>query len=366
MTSISAEQIAGLDEALRSAFSSTSFRRMLRLRLNKKVDEIAGTGIPFTQTVLAVIETAEEEGWFYDLVSAARAENPGNLALKTFSEQFLAFAPIDGSLERLVAGSKSFVDISSWRHRIWEIEGQVCSIRIAGIFKGTGFLVAPDVVMTNYHVIEHVKHRSTAKGVKGNEVGWIEPSQIELVFDYKRTISGATNPGTPVRVRDNSWLIDFSPYSSIDFIAKEKKPKDPDPDELDYALLRLGESFGGGDRGYIRVSGQPRSLNREEALFIAQHPIDRSNPERQLPLQLALETNADLELNTNGTRLYYKTSTEPGSSGSPCFDYEWSLVALHHSGDPNMFRPATYNEGVPINMIHQLVSQRNLLDIFGK
>ena len=36
--------------------------------------------------------------------------------------------------------------------------------------------------------------------------------------------------------------------------------------------------------------------------------------------------------------LYYRTDTEPGSSGSPCFNDPWELVALHHSGVPDLDR----------------------------
>jgi V8-like Glu-specific endopeptidase len=53
----------------------------------------------------------------------------------------------------------------------------------------------------------------------------------------------------------------------------------------------------------------------------------------------------------NNTRVRYRTNTEEGSSGSPCFNQDWELVALHHSGDPNFERPATYNEGIPFEAI---------------
>ena len=32
--------------------------------------------------------------------------------------------------------------------------------------------------------------------------------------------------------------------------------------------------------------------------------------------------------------LHYRTDTAPGSSGSPVFNDQWEVVALHHSGVP--------------------------------
>jgi V8-like Glu-specific endopeptidase len=84
-------------------------------------------------------------------------------------------------------------------------------------------------------------------------------------------------------------------------------------------------------------------------MIIVQHP-------NAAPISMALDTNAVQRLNTNGTRVRYATNTEPGSSGSPCFDFDWSLVALHHMGDPNWRNP-NYNEGVPIGLIVDRIAQ---------
>ena len=56
-------------------------------------------------------------------------------------------------------------------------------------------------------------------------------------------------------------------------------------------------------------------------------------------------------------RVQYLTDTLPGSSGSPVFDANWNLVALHHSGgwltEPKMTSAATYyrNEGIAIERV---------------
>jgi len=48
--------------------------------------------------------------------------------------------------------------------------------------------------------------------------------------------------------------------------------------------------------------------------------------------------------------LYYTTDTEPGSSGSPCFNDQWELIGLHHSGVPKMDgEKILKKDGTPFN-----------------
>jgi hypothetical protein len=89
-------------------------------------------------------------------------------------------------------------------------------------------------------------------------------------------------------------------------------------------------------------------------LLILQHP---KKPDQYLqtvdlhPLRFAFDVVT--EVNENSSRVRYKVNSEPGSSGSPCFDPDWNLVALHHSGDPREIVPAEYNEGIPISSIRR-------------
>lgn len=83
--------------------------------------------------------------------------------------------------------------------------------------------------------------------------------------------------------------------------------------------------------------------------MIAQHPDGK-------PLKLAVDTEAVIGVNAGQTRVRYATNTEPGSSGSPVFDLDWNLVALHHLGDPAYDHPAAYNQGVPIDKIQARIA----------
>jgi hypothetical protein len=271
--------------------------------------------------------------------------------LLAFAQQFglSPGTPPKPELERIIRTTNSFLDINTWRESLGKIEGQVCRVEIpaAGAY-GTGFLLGPGVVMTNYHVVEAVIR------------GQVKPADVVLRFDYKRLADGITlNPGTTYRLNNDNWLIDHSPYPMAGDILDDK---------LDYALLRVADEPGyqpiGGkaepeaeQRGWIEIPAESYQFQPNTPLFIVQHP-------KADALKLALETDAIIEVNAAGTRVTYRTNTEPGSSGSPCFNSNWELVALHHSGDPDW--PPKYNAGTPLSAILSLLEQRGLRNALGE
>lgn len=333
--------------------------QMLQFRLEKSLAELAGSGGPLFDLAYRVFVDAKAKGWTDQLIVAARESNPGNERLLVFAQQFgLAPAsPPRPELEKIIKQANGFLDIARWRQCLGEIEAQVCRIEIpvpTGTTYGTGFLLGPDVVMTNHHVI-----RSLLADDGGTPEA--KPEQVILRFDYKRLTDSATiNPGKEYHLATGdapAWLIDASPPSKVD-LQSDPKTGEPLDTEIDYALLRTAERPGADKvgtgaepqspaRGWIEFPKNPQNVEKYSALFIVQHP-------KGDPLMLALDTVTDL--NASRTRLRYATNTQPGSSGSPCFNVDWQVVALHHSGDPS-FAPA-YNEGIPIGAIAKLLSER--------
>jgi V8-like Glu-specific endopeptidase len=49
----------------------------------------------------------------------------------------------------------------------------------------------------------------------------------------------------------------------------------------------------------------------------------------------------------------------PGSSGSPCFNANLELVALHHAGDPTVpWEQPEWNQAIPVqNIVADLIAQ---------
>lgn len=325
-----------LSEALRATLRLSQFDQMLKQRLDINREDI-GLGDDYIEIVFKVISEANRAGWVYRLVDAGREERPKNPVFVEYA-RLLGIGPRGlpdpAQLESILKESNALLDIVAFKSRIGEIVGQVCRVDLQGEGKGTGFLVGSRAVLTNYHVIE-----SLVKGIHTVQA-------FTCRFDYKMRDDGiSVNKGTIYKVAE---LITYSPYDRADL---KKETQQPDANNLDYGLLLLegepgNEPIGGkatGDpRGWITMPKTPYEFVTKSPLFIVQHPDKQ-------PMKLALDTEAIIGLNGNGTRVEYRTNTEPGSSGSPCFNQDWELVALHHSGDTNWV--PTWNEGIPINII---------------
>jgi hypothetical protein len=366
------DDIRELVELLRAAFLRVRFEEFLFYRLKASTDDLSGPNDDYPTVLRKVVQEANAKLWWRDLLQAARNAVPADPGLQTFGEQF-GMSPITvepsaagstrltpAQLELKIKEAQSTFDILRWRKRVGEIEGRVCRIEYPPtVPKGTGFLVSTTAVLTNYHVIEAIH-----KGI-------VPPGQVALRFDYKVLDDGvAVSPGNVHRLAED-WLADWSPYSQRD---EEVSPSaDPKPDELDYAILSLKgspgkEPVGGATddpnptaRHFVEIPEEEYDFNKHRALYIVQHPDGK-------PMQIALDTEAVVGVNGNRTRVRYTTTTEPGSSGSPCFGPDWQCVALHHSGDPKYLlkgQKPEFNQGIPLTAIRTLLQERGKIALLG-
>jgi V8-like Glu-specific endopeptidase len=349
---LSGSQREQLSKALRDAFPTPArFEQFVRYRFNQNLYDIT-IAESLQELAFDLINEANSHGWVITLILGARQSNPGNQRLIEFSQEFFTDTsflnislPLElserGSREKIIRETNSFLDPIMWLGKLSEILGRVCRIEFPnGTAQGTGFLIAPNVVITNFHVMEDVIEKKVAY------------SDVILRFDYNKLRDGEfINTGTEYRLK-NDWLIDKSPF------LPDKQDRLPTLDELDYTLLGVdgepGNSIvgekGSPPRGWIQLPTEPYKFLPNTPLFIVQHPKGQ-------PLKLAFDTDAIIDVNENSTRVRYKTNTEPGSSGSPCFNSNWDLVALHHMGIEGR-----YNAGTPFSAICSRLETQGLLD----
>jgi hypothetical protein len=261
-----------------------------------------------------------------------------------------------GRLEKIVKPLLQNITGSQWRELWVAREGRVCRVEIEGDRPrfGSGFLVGPDALLTNYHVLKDVIE------------GHVAPGKVRFRFDYKRLLTQEVSSGVVVGLAPGNWLIDSTPYTAAEWAGTPDATL-PTEDELDFALVRLDRPVGtlpippagpgGRPRGWVEVPASDPALYVRMPLLILQHL-------RAAPLQLDLDTEAVLRVNANGTRVRYAINTEAGSSGAPCFDMDWGLVALHHYGDPGFGQPR-YSQGVPIGKIRERLKRAGKGDALG-
>jgi hypothetical protein len=343
-------------KAFYTGYSKKSLEQMLRFRLNIDLDDIVADG-PVRDMVFDLLNQSEREGWTTDLVREGYRFNPRNPDLLRIYEKYGlapgisaqrsgASAPdvrsVTDGLEKTIKARLPTLDFAIWREKMALVERQVCRVEIGGNAAGTGSLVGPDAVLTNYHVLKSVLTGATP------------PSKVACRFDYKVLADGSRVKGTVVGLHAADWKLDFSPNSKAEDTATPDNPP-PTADELDYALVRLARpigsesaapkgSEGAPQRGWLSIPADPHVFVPKDPLMIAQHPDGK-------PLKLAVDTESVIEINAIQNRVRYATNTEAGSSGSPVFELDWKLVALHHLGDPAYGHPPAYNQGVPIDKI---------------
>jgi len=172
--------------------------------------------------------------------------------------------------------------------------GAVGRVEHQGSKIGTAFLVASDLVLTNAHVIQDVPALDKG-GVRFN-VGLTAGAQWRYFAE----------------------VVAQSPA-----------------EQLDFALVRLVSAAPGAP---VTLSGE--AAYPDQPANILQHPYGES-------MQVALRRNEVVRVDPE--RLYYVTDTEHGSSGSPVFNDDWQVIALHRAGlMDEAERPVkNANEGVP-------------------
>lgn len=351
MPRLTASQRKQLHQALVQAFASyDELDQATQLYLNERLANIALPSAMPT-VVLKLITWGEARGILGRVIEAAREERPDNPDLAAVAQAITATtlsspdvtstleplvrrvefstaaelrarpaAPLTPeraaareALQRRVLETVMLFGAAEWRARMAAREAAVCRVEFpVQQGQGTGFLVAPDLVITNHHVLEDFIER-----------GW-DDRQICCRFDFQTAADGVKpNAGRSVALA-GQWLVRTSPTAA-----------------LDYAIVRLAEPVGslpmdgqpaGTTRGWL--TPKARALSKGESIFVLQHP-------KAAPLKVASGGLVEAE----ERRIWYLANTLNGSSGSPCFSANWELVALHRAGDD------VANVGVPFAAI---------------
>jgi len=158
---------------------------------------------------------------------------------------------------------------------------------------GTGFLVSPELLLTNHHVLG-------------------DPETAEqVVAEFGAEVDGELRPRVPVR-----YPLDPGTF----FVADR---------ELDFALVHVHPDREGRPPGAV-FGWNP--LLRTQGKIVTGEPVNVIGHPRGRLKEIAIRDSHVLQQTEDF--LQYSADTEPGSSGSPVCNDQWEVVALHHSAVP--------------------------------
>jgi endonuclease G, mitochondrial len=184
---------------------------------------------------------------------------------------------------------------------------------------GTGSMVTARLLLTNHHVLPDSQTAANS----------------EIEFNFEDGLDG--QPLQPRR-----FALDPASF----FLADQ---------ELDFALVAVAAGpqelapF-----GFNRTIAAEGKAIAGDFVTIVQHPGGQKK-------QVALRDNRIVDVFDQF--LHYAADTEPGSSGSPVFNDQWELVALHHASVPAPDHPElgrVVNEGIRVSRLLRLIAAQAL------
>ncbi|MGI9386140.1 MAG: DNA/RNA non-specific endonuclease, partial [Methyloligellaceae bacterium] len=292
---VASREIAAMDEAYDTWRKSAASRESTKERLERggiaiaddehRVDAYARRLIGQLQHFPEALDLSD------DLKEMVEKVDPAT------ERSALAVKPEPVALERVIGEAEEFLSVYFIKRAELALRSVGRIVDLRGIGFGTGFLVAPNVLITNQHVLRNAQDASA--------------SRVE--FEYELDVFGNSMPPQTFLLRPDSF---FLKDRTLDFalVAVEAR------NHAGIELSRFGHLPLIGIEGKIKI-GQP--------VNILQHP---GGARKQVVFResklVALPKEAD-------NIAHYTGDTKRGSSGSPVLSDKWEVVALHNAGVPD-------------------------------
>lgn len=234
-----------------------------------------------------------------------------------------------GSLEKNFSGERTF-SVDNLRSMLGLCPSIGYVLDANDVRRGTGFLIAGGafglphelVFVTNAHVISPSVPMS------------LRHDEARVSFE-----AGPAANGERTRHRIKDILFTSEPAEIGEVLDK--------PEKLDVTIVAL-DPPPTGVQGLKPASELPYPSPKTKA-FVVGHP-------NAGPLQFSLTDSVLLDVCGHERLLHYRTPTDPGSSGSPVFNSNWEVIALHHAGSQTARRlngvgEYEANEGISLQAI---------------
>ena len=214
-------------------------------------------------------------------------------------------APLHGVVEKVI-GNKNEMISTTWLAKALLASKSVCRVLVGGRADGTGFLLKGGYFMTNAHVLPNAA--AIAK--------------TEIEFNYEE------GTAQTVRYKLDANDVRRSPVTALDYCIVKVVDNKKTP------LKQWG---------YLELETE-MEVRPNDAANIVQHPWGGVK-------QLAFRANQIRSV--WGDKIFYVADTDQGSSGSPVFNDNWKVVALHSRGADASDGGLQINEAGDMEAINQ-------------
>ncbi|GAB2690456.1 hypothetical protein GCM10027037_11860 [Mucilaginibacter koreensis] len=275
----------------------------------------------------SVIDHADANDKLGALIDVLIEDFPNNGYINSFKENHLYDTgldiektswhepPAENNLEKILGRKTTLLPIYFLSEGV---KASKCVVRIVvamdkGANVGTGFLIHGNYIVTNNHVLGNISYASMAV----------------VQFNYEE--SEALSAVTP---------INYKLKPSEGFLTSVKH---------DWTIVKID---GDANKEFGHLVMKPNGLKAEDFVNIIQHP---GGGLKQIGVYRNVVTFVDKDI------IQYLTDTEPGSSGSPVFNSDWEVVALHNSygfaKEKIAGKDLLRNQGIHINHVIEGLKQ---------
>ena len=342
---LSGSELKKLVDAIVGAYPTLQdLAMMVQFELEENLDAIAGGGNLKQLVFNLVTKWAIPRGKIYRLILAAYESNPDNLELKEFYESVVlkkrfivnpAVAVTDFGPDIDWKGETDEIQLQTWLkpepdywdvgflRRAIEQSVSVCRIEIPSRkIMGTGVLITPNQVLTNYHVLQPSEEEN------------LETNALNAVLKF-----GCFTSDDGVETQGKSFQLDRQ-----NPILKSSKTED-----LDYVLLQVETKITQAQEIRPARWDAHKLPIAKMGINVLQHPEGDS-------MKLSVSQDGITGVYADNGLVQYVNKTALGSSGSPCFDENWFLVALHHAQRAKTF--GTIREGILFASIYPEIKDK--------
>ena len=184
-----------------------------------------------------------------------------------------------------------------------------------GRWSGTGWLIAPNLLLTNHHVLNSIEAAGAASAI----------------FAFERDTEGRERVTRRFRLDPSSLFITHPVVDSTG------QPG------LDFSVVWI-DPLAAAEFGHLQLVRNPGPALEGDLANIIQHPNGGLK-------RVTLQDNAITRgIESDVVYVRYRADTEPGSSGAPVFFNTWAPFALHHASRDNGDGTSA-NEGILLTAI---------------